>query len=172
MNKRGDKILSVYWFAILLVVAGGVFGMVYVFYNSPYDVREIETEALINQVADCVSYAGRFRTDLIYEGKFSENFKNNILKECNLNFKTTEWEEEQYYIELNFYKAEDLSKPGFLMTAGNNNWKEYCAIQQNKEEKKLPKCTEKSFYSLDYANNQYIIDILAVINKVEKNVKI
>ena len=54
-NKRGDKILSIYWFAILLIIAGGIFGMVYVFYGTPYDVREIETRVLTNQIADCIS---------------------------------------------------------------------------------------------------------------------
>ncbi len=170
-NKKG-KILSVYWFAILVIIAGGIFGMVYVFYGSPYDVRELEAEALINQVADCVSYAGKFRAGLIFEGKFSEDFKNNILKECHLNFKTTEWDDEQYYIELSFYKVEDLSKSPFLMEAGNNKWKADCEIQESKEEEKLPKCAEKRFYSLDYVNNQYIIDILAIVNKGDKNAKL
>ncbi len=49
-NKRGDKILSLYWFAVLIIVAGGIFGMVYVFYGSPYDVREIEANVLLNKI--------------------------------------------------------------------------------------------------------------------------
>lgn len=169
-NKRGDKILSVYWFAILLLVAGGLFAMVYVYYSSPYDIREIEANLLMNQVADCVSYAGKLKEGLVSEGKFSEDFKNNILRECNLNFKTTE-NEEQYYIELNFYKVEDLAKSPFLMSAGNSKWKSQCRIQRDKEEEKLPKCIEKSFYSLD-SNNQYIIRILAAVDNGEKNVRI
>ena len=32
MNKKGtDKILSIYWFVVLTLVAGGIFAMVYVF---------------------------------------------------------------------------------------------------------------------------------------------
>lgn len=169
-NKKGDKILSVYWFAILLLVAGGLFAMVYVYYGSPYDIRETEANILMNNVADCVSYAGKLKEGLVSEGKFSEDFKNNLLRECNLNFKTTE-QEEQYYVELNFYKVEDLSKSPFLMSAGNSKWKSQCGIQNDKGEEKLPKCIEKSFYSLDYANNQYITKILAVVNNGEKNVK-
>ena len=68
-DRKGDKIISVYWFAILVIVAVGIFGMVYVFYGSPYDVREIEANALLNQVADCVSYAGKINTGLISNGK-------------------------------------------------------------------------------------------------------
>jgi len=59
-NKRGaEKVLSVYWFVILLLVAGGVFAMVYNFYHHPYDVREIEANLMINTVADCVSTGGK-----------------------------------------------------------------------------------------------------------------
>ena len=58
-NKKGtDKILSVYWFAILFIVASGIFGMVYVFYNSPFDVREIEGRLMINRVSECISKQG------------------------------------------------------------------------------------------------------------------
>ena len=42
MNRRGEKYLSVYWFVILAIVAGGIIAMVFVFYGKPYDIREIE----------------------------------------------------------------------------------------------------------------------------------
>ena len=59
-NKTGaDKILSVYWFAILFIVASGIFAMVYVFYNSPFDVRNAEADALGNQIASCILQNGK-----------------------------------------------------------------------------------------------------------------
>ena len=58
-NKIGaDKILSVYWFAILFIIAAGILAMVYVFYNSPFDVRQIEAEILSSRVAECISHQG------------------------------------------------------------------------------------------------------------------
>ena len=170
-NKRGDKILSIYWFAVLVIVAGGIFAMVYIFYGAPYDVREIEANLLINKIADCVSYAGRINANLISGGKFNQTSGADFLRECHLVFSSGEWEEEQYYTEINFYKLEDLKNPVLNINAGNNKWGIYCAIQEKKEEEKLTKCVKKSFYSLDELNNQYIIKILAVVAKTEKNAK-
>ncbi len=57
-NKKGaEKILAVYWFAILILVSAGVFSMVFSF-QAPYDVRELEASVLTGQVADCVSEQG------------------------------------------------------------------------------------------------------------------
>lgn len=170
-NKRGDKVISVYWFAIILIVAGGVFAMVYVFYGAPYDAREMEAEILINQVADCVSYAGRIDRDLVSNGQFNQN-NANFLEGCHLLFNSSEWEEEQFYTEVYFYKPEDLNTPLLTIKKGNDKWLSYCEVQEKKEYEKLTKCVKKSFYSLDDLNNQYIIKILATVSKAEKNVKL
>ena len=67
-NKIGaDKILSVYWFAILFIVASGIFAMVYIFYGSPYDVRDIESNALKMQIANCLSQGGYFAEKVNWE---------------------------------------------------------------------------------------------------------
>ena len=68
-NKKGaDKVLSVYWFVILFLVASGIFGMVYIFYKSPFDVREMEGQLMTNRIAECVSPQGKLNPE------FSENF--------------------------------------------------------------------------------------------------
>lgn len=169
-NKAGDKILSVYWFAILIIVAGGLFGMVYVFYGTPYDVREIETKLMIDKIADCVSYAGRINPNLISQGTFDKNF--NLSTNCHLILNSEEWGDEQYYIEFNFYKIDNLNNPVFKTSEGNNNLLTSCEVQQDKEYSRLAKCQRGSFYSIDSSNNQYIIKILASVRKAEKNVKI
>ena len=169
MNKRGDKILSVYWFAVIIIVAGGIFAMVYVYYGTPYDVREIEANVLTNQIADCVSYAGRINANLISNTQESGVV---FLKQCHLNFDSTEWTDKQYYAEVNLYKLNDLNNPTFSVNAGDNKWLSFCSIQENNPQERLTKCVRKSFYSLDSSNNQYIIKILTVVRKAEKNVKI
>ena len=65
-NKIGaDKILSVYWFAILFIIATGIFAMVYVFYKTPFDVRGIEAETLASKVAECISKQGEISSEWI-----------------------------------------------------------------------------------------------------------
>lgn len=169
-TKKGDKIISVYWFAVLIIVAGGIFGMVYVFYGTPYDIRELEANLLINKIADCVSYAGRINSNLISESGFNKDF--NLSSDCNLILTTAEWEEGQYYAQVDFYTISNANSPIFNITQGNSNLLTSCEIQEDKEYSKLAKCADGSFYSLDNSNNQYIIKILTSVRKAEKNVKI
>ncbi len=169
-NKRGDKILSVYWFAVLLIVSGGIFAMVYVFYGVPYDVRDIENHLLINAVADCVSYGGKINSALASNGNLIQNA--NFLSQCNLIFNSSEWEQEQYYTEVNFYRIGNMDASLLTLKKGNNNWISQCEIQKEEEKKNLVQCSSGIFYSLDDKNNQYIIKILGVVRKSEKNVKI
>lgn len=178
MNKRGtDKILSIYWFAILVLVAGGVFAMVYSFYGTPYDVREIESYLLANRVADCISKGGRIDSSFFNGEEFNSEIQKTILKECNLNFNVEEGygsEAPQYFFEVNFYKVEDLSNSAFYLYAGNMNLGADCSIQKEskKDYDKLSKCVERRLYALDSSNNQYLIKIVSGVSKSEKNVKL
>ena len=165
MNKKGKSVLSLYWFLILGIIASGFFIMVYLFYGTPFDIRELEARVLTNKIADCISYAGRINSDLINEGNFSIDF--NLIEKCHLIFASPEWEDEQYYVKVYFYKLEDTENPVFNINVGNNNWLASCSL----ESKNVAQCLEKSFYSLDELNYQYIIKILTVVRKSEKNVK-
>ena len=167
-NKKGaEKIFSLYWFAILILVAGGIFAMVYVFYGAPYDVREIEGEILVDRVADCLSYGGRINAGVLQGGTFNSEFE--FLNECHLVLK--ESREEQYYIEVDFYGLGDLENSVYEIKEGRNEWLSSCEIQEGKEYDKLHKCVGGSFYSLDESGNQYLIKILIVVGKSEQNVK-
>ena len=81
MNKRGtDKLISVYWFAILFIVAAAIVYMVLSFYGEPYDARELEANALTNQIADCLSEAGYLKEGIL------ERVETDLLETCDLNF--------------------------------------------------------------------------------------
>ena len=103
MNCKGNKILSVYWFAILIIVAVGIVAMVVVFYGKPYDVRKIEGEILINKIADCLSDS---------DGKLKQI---SSLDECHLSLT------DEFYIEVN-----DLN-----LKQGNFNMKDNCGKAVN-----------------------------------------
>lgn len=167
LNKKGtDKIISVYWFVILFIVSAAVVYMAAVFYGEPYDVREIEANIMINQIADCISQGGRINEGIINE-TFDEDFKENFLERCHLNFNvedTEGWkEQEQYYLEVNLQKFEgkDLDS----ISEGNIILKDYC----DKEGKNFPVWVERSFYTLDKDNSRYVIKILSIVRKTEKN---
>ena len=159
MNKIGtDKILSIYWFAILFIVAAAVVYMSVSFYGNPYDVREIESKIMINNLADCFSEGGYLREEIIFEGNFLLN-ESNFLEICNLNFNVEDysgWENNQYFVKINFYDL--LGNSIFEISKGNINLKQDC----EKTEKNFPVCVEREFHSLDNNENKYLIKILSV----------
>ncbi len=172
-KKGGGKILTLYWFVILIIVAGGVFVMVYSFYNHPYDVRELEGEIMVNYIADCLSSEGELTSTLFDEEGFSQEFSEDFLRNCHLNFDVEEevWGvEPQYYFRVNFYKATNLENSVFEIFKGNLNLVVGCETQKEKEYKREVKCVEEDFFSFN-GENLYLIKILTIIKKTEKNVK-
>lgn len=159
INKKGtEKILSIYWFAILIIVAGGIFAMVYVFYGYPYDFRDVEAKVLTNNIADCVSRGGEIKINL-------SNF--DISRDCSLNFNDANSNEIQYYSQVDFLEINgDKISESFT---GNKNLILSCEIA-NKDYKKLAKCDNRQFYST--LNGQgVIIKVLSIVRKTEKNTK-
>jgi len=171
-KKGGAKIITLYWFIILVIIAGGIFAMVYSFYNHPYDVRELEGEIMINKIADCLSTAGKLDKNLFNEGEFSVSYKNNFLDIChfNLNVEESFMMSFQYYFKIEFYNSSNLEKPVFEISKGDKNRIADCNIQKEKEYQRTAKCVEDEFFSFN-GEDLYLIKILSVIKKTEKNVK-
>lgn len=171
-NKRGgDKLISVYWFLILIIIAGGVVAMVNVFYGSAYDVREVEAEILSRKVADCLVHGGEMDQRLITGGVFRESFRDNFMELCKLTFeKKEEFDKDEYYLEVNFYRLSNLKTSDWLIVEGNLNWKGDCDFQEEENER-LVKCSQNKFYATDKEDRVYMVDILSIVRKTEQNVK-
>jgi len=166
-NKTGaEKIISVYWFAILFIVAGAVVAMVALFYGKPYDVREMEAQILVNHVANCLSDTGYLKEGIIG----NEEFQNNFLEECAINFNTEEKSSDpQYFLKVEIFQE---SNRVFEISEGNINLVASCGVESEIEKERLAKCAEREFYSLDSENNLYLIKVLSIIRKTEKNVQV
>ncbi len=107
--------------------------------------------------------------------------KKDITSECHLNFNSEFKEQQQYYVQVDFYDLKTFqvattangekitSQPIATVFDGNENLKADCELQKDKNFKIQSKCVEKRFYSVDDKNNPYIINILSVIRKTEKN---
>jgi hypothetical protein len=170
MNKKGaEKVLSVYWFVILFLVAGGVFAMTVIFYGSPYDVREVEAGILTDKVADCISYGGKMNPVLLNSsGVFNTDFDKIFLKECHLNFGNGQ--DSEYYVKVNFFRFADLNNPAFVLSYGNSNLFSGCEIK-SEDYNKISRCVSRRFYAVDGNNEQYLIEIFSVVRKTNENVK-
>ena len=161
-KKATEKVLSVYWFVILILVAGGVFAMVYNFYQHPYDVREIEANFLINHVADCIATGG-----IINEIVFEAEFTNNFMEVCRLTFEPEkDFEIEQYYLNVEVTGDRVVN-----IEEGNKNLISSCGFEKEIEEERIAKCVEREFFSLDSSGNVYSTKITSIVRKTEKNVR-
>jgi hypothetical protein len=162
-------LISIYWFAILILVAGGISAMVIIFYGAQYDVREVEATILANKIADCVSYKG-----IINEEIFEEEYVSNSLKNCHLDFSVesgNNWENNlQYYFKVEIFGIDDLKNSKVSFFEGNKNLVSSCEIE-NENYNKLAKCFEERFYAVGEDNEQYLIKILSIVRKSEKNVE-
>ncbi|MDP2673183.1 MAG: hypothetical protein Q8O84_05205 [Nanoarchaeota archaeon] len=164
-NRKGEKVISVYWFAILFIVAAAIVYMVAVFYGKPYDVRKMEADLLTDKISECLAQGGYLKQTV-----FEESFKDNFLSECSLTFNVEDvygWgEQEQFYSQIEIYGfSNDVLVSEF--SVGNKNLKDFC----DKNGEGFPKCVEREFYSLDKNDNQYKIKILSIVRKIEKNVQ-
>ena len=174
MNKKGtEQVISVYWFAILIIVAVGISAMVFTFYNHPYDVRELEANILMNKVADCISEHGVIKKEIINEtGHFQKDF--DMQKICHFNFSAPDFSGDshgQYYVLITF----NDSNENFLFDKeGRDNYlrADCLAKLELKDEKALPGCVKGNLFAVDLTGKQYSIEILSGVSKSIKNVQI
>lgn len=161
-----EKIMSVYWFVILFIVAGAIVYMVSNFYGDPYDVRELESNALVYQIANCIS------PELYLDTSIFENSED-FFSYCKLTLKTEDFgnwnNESQFFISVEIYDfyTKEIVSP--ILPVGNTNLKDFCILQKEGRQKKLPYCLNRTFYSVDESGKQYIIQINTIIDKGEKN---
>ena len=136
-NKKASKILSMYWFVILFIVAGAVVYMAFLFYGAPYDVRGIESNALTMQIANCLARGGYLKPGIL-----GEDFANNFLDFCNLNLDVEDvygWGEQgQYYFEVGIHEFDENSLSGFgtsisEIVEGNPNLKTALLLETKKK---------------------------------------
>ena len=174
-KKAAEKILSIYWFIILIITVAGIYGMVMFYYSHPYDIRQVEASLLANKIADCVSYGGQINSEVFNysDVKISDEFKDNFLNNCNITFNVEshkDWKAEQYYLEINFYRQVSDSRGDLgKIIKGNSEIKDICDAT-DKEYERLPKCVNKRFFTL-YGTDLILIDIVTGVRKSEKNVK-
>lgn len=170
-----DKVISVYWFFILFIIASAIVFLVYTLYGTPSDIREIESIFLSEKVADCVSRGGVLTFEgkkMIEDGEFA-----NILELCNLNFdseKVYDWNNDQLFVSIIFSEM-DNSKEPLIVYAGNYNLytqKAQCNLNGVVGDEKFPFCVERTIYSnseLGKEGKYYSIQIFTSVKKMNKN---
>jgi hypothetical protein len=127
-NKSGDgdKIFSIWWVVMFVIVLGGLVIGVFIFYSSQLDTRGVEAEILYTKIMECVSEGG-YVQDFVFE----EDFEKNFFKKCNLD-KEVIIEKDEFYLKVNFLDV-NKRRMGEEISFGDETFKTLC----NLEEKKL-----------------------------------
>lgn len=174
-KKAAGKILAIYWFAILVIIAFGVWAMAYAYYSHPLDVREIEVQILSNKVADCISQKGKINPNFFdNEGNLSFDVAN-FEKECNFNPYVGGQEKgdrNQYYVEINFYDIDENEKLKIIYGTPSIKFTDCEALKGDILFERIAKCMRERFYAVDENNQQYLIEIFVGLRKQRENVKI
>ncbi|MEA3329164.1 MAG: hypothetical protein U9Q06_00280, partial [Nanoarchaeota archaeon] len=64
-NRRGEKYLSIWMFAVWMVVGVAVVAGFTMFFSDAFDVREIDSKIMLDKVEDCVQNSGILNDELL-----------------------------------------------------------------------------------------------------------
>ncbi len=158
LNKHADtKLLSIWWFAVLTVIAGGVIIGVTIFQSAKVDVRVLESDILSAKIINCVLDKGYFNSEFVV-GKMD------IFSVCGLN-KELLTTKGNYYIkfQLNDIAGKEIFP---LMKYGNNALEGDCLIQQSLiSARNFARCSQESVSGLDSNGRKLVLSIMTASNK-------
>ena len=159
LNKfGGEKILFIWWFLVLAVVAGGIAIGVFMFYSAPLDVREVEAGILSNKIYDCLNDNGYLRSDALFDGF-------NIYFECGINRDIFFEDGTPYYLSV---EINDSDINLFYEYSRSEDLKKNCFIEKAIRTKDYPKCVisyENFLFLEDGKQKELIVSVVAVSNQ-------
>lgn len=93
-NKKGtEKILSIWWFFSLGIIAAGIVLGVLIYYSEDVDIRELEADILSERILNCITEQG-YLQDFAVSGLTNEILYEN----CNLDKEM--FDTDNYYFKL------------------------------------------------------------------------
>lgn len=159
MNKLGDeKILSIWWFFVLALVAVGIASGVFMFYSAPLDIRELEAGIMADRVFYCFNDNGYLREDIFLEGF-------DIYLECDISRKVFEEDGAQYYLSV---EVNDSDKILYSSYSRVDDLRKNCLIEKAIGTKDFPKCDVRSEDFLvfsDGVQKELVVSVVAVSNQ-------
>ena len=115
-NLKGEgRIISIWWFLVLVIVGVGIVAGVMIFFSAEADVRGLESEILYDRIYDCLVEDG-FILQEIAEGNSID-----VFEKCDLDKKVFELNEGVWFFRINFSNVDEenilvgeFGKKGFL----------------------------------------------------------
>ena len=153
MFKRGEeRMFSIWWFVVIVVVAGAIVLATLGFFSKETDTKEYEAGILHERIMECLVQNGQLRND------FGEGF--DIFKECKLKQEVFA-ENSLFYFEISLD-----NKP--VLFGGDRSMKADCNVKQGTQVKSFPGCVDQSelvLYSIDGKTRNATIQVLTASNQ-------
>ena len=179
LNKKAEKVLSVWWFFVLMIIGAGIVMGVLVFNSKDYNVNWIEADILAERIVDCVSDNNYLTPEFLDKARAGD-FE--IYKEC--------WLDEEvfgkggsFFFKVGVYednlenKEEDLLDEHLLwdeIKGGDYSFEKDCEIQTGSiETPHFAKCVEKNefvFYNDAGSVKKARLVVLGVSNQKGKKI--
>ena len=138
-----EKIFSIWWFFILIVVGIGVVSAIFLFYSADVDIRGVEVSILSESLENCITHQG-----ILSEEVLEEEF--DVFKECGLN-KEIFGKRSDFYFNIVFKDKEGKTIRNNLY-GGDVSLKKECEIYSGEKviSKNAPVCLNKKENVLYY----------------------
>lgn len=152
-GKKGEKLMSLFWIFMLIIVGGGVSVSTITVYGAEIDVRNIEAEILNDRILDCIVEDG-----FLVEG-FDENF--DVFGGCKIN---SEAIEDNFYFRIIF-----TGEKTFEIVRGTSFETECGLTEYNViEVKYFPKCVKRvrNVVYVDGGIKEGSLEVLTASNQV------
>lgn len=134
MNKKGgEKILSIWWFACLVLVGVAVTTVLMAHFGATVDTRRDDAMMLQEKILDCITDKGYIRTEILSMGNTE------LMKFCKLNEQQFQ-DTSPFLFNLTVYDHEE--KVNLSMIAGQISYQEDCLAMAGKRAKNYPVCIQ------------------------------
>jgi len=159
MNKLGsENLLSIWWFLVLVIVAGGIALGVFMFYSADVDVREVEAGIMANKIYDCLNDNGHLKGDV-----FLKDF--DLYKECDINRNVFFEDGTGYYLNVSIFEGNINI---FENHSRSEDLKRNCIIGKGIGTKDFPECflgEERFLFISNGVEKELAVKVLAVSNQ-------
>jgi len=167
-KKGGEKVLSIWWFFVLVFIFAGIIGGVLLYYSTDVDIRDLEADVLSEKILSCFNYN--------FEISGEANF--NIYEKCGLNKELFSSESIFYFsIDIKDEAGNSILKQGKI-SGGKVSFEGDCKAVSSNEQiraRNYPKCvpkTEKIWFIQNGIVKQGEIEILAASNQAGKKLAV
>ncbi|PIN94512.1 hypothetical protein COU53_03340 [Candidatus Pacearchaeota archaeon CG10_big_fil_rev_8_21_14_0_10_30_48] len=140
----GEKVLSLWMFLVWGLIALAIVLAVFIFYGQEADIKILQSDILIDRLADC----------FIDQGQFVD--VGNVFEDCNLNKEI--FDKGNFYFKVSF--LEDS------ISGGNKDFEIQCGLRKTQDEKSsenFARCSQRSFIALK-DNQEINVEIFAGSN--------